>query len=285
MKKIPAFISFILILFTLCSCALIDDTNDGINTGTTIDDSTVTTDPSVTTKPDQSHIPGIGTSVQGGVSSVQRHMTVSESGTTALTVNLSLPVAEIDDNEAVRDKVNQKIESITEDIYEYIDNVKSVYTSAVKSGAKMLETPSLTVGFTLNYFTEKAMSFTFTFTEINGNGEVARNCRYYNFELDSYGAEITLDNLFSDLSSDNRGEIIKLIKDRAAARNDLYPGYESELESLASVSWYLSGSKIVFRYDPYTLAPASAGFITFEFETSMLARYMSSYGRDLLGIS
>jgi len=286
MKIKSAIIALILTSVLLCSCANVGEIEDGTESSTvsTGSDAIITTAKPETTAPDNPHTPGVDTSVHGGVSSVQRHLTFTEGDVTALGVSLSLPVAEITDNDEVRDKINEKIESITSEIYEYVESVKTVYISAIKSGSKPLETPTLTVGFTLNYFTEKAMSFTFTFTEINGSGDVARSCRYYNFELDSYGAEITLDNLFSDLSSDNREEVIRLLRDRAAARTDLYSGYETALESYAPESWYLSGTKIVFRYDPYTLAPASVGFVTFEFETSLLSGFMSSYGRDLLGI-
>jgi len=289
MKKMKKFIAAFLLsafILSVSSCAAFNDNQGDDTTTSGKDDSDITTAEvtTVSSKPG-GHQTSPDTSVRGGVSSEERHITVSEDGITALEVSLSLPVVEVYENDAVQEQVNEKIKSITEEIYEYVDAVKMDYISAAKSGSSSLVIPSLSVGFTLNYFTSKAVSLTFTFTEINGYGNTSRSCQYYNFELDTYGAEITLDTLFSSRTSDNRAEVIRLIKERASQRADLFPDHNALIESLAQSSWYISGSRIIFRFDPYTLAPASVGFITFEFEAGELASLMSEYGRDLLDLS
>ena len=270
-------------MFSLFSCALSADTPQGVTTSTELSQ----TDPTVviTTSPEPDIEFGPDTAILGGVGAVRDNRVFNIDETVALAVSLSLPYAEIADNDDVQAKVTQKIDEITAEILEYVENKGEIYCSQIESGNIPLETPYLSVSFTLNYFTEKAMSFTFNFTETNGYGNTAKSCRYYNFELDAYGAPITFDTLFSDRLNDNRSEMIAKVKEKAAARGDLYMGHDAIIEELAPTSWYISGNKIIFRFDPYVIAPSSSGFISFDFTTSELRPIISEYGLELLGIS
>ena len=283
MKKTFAVALIAICMLSLSSCAMRADPPQGL-TSTDPDQTDPIAESTVeTTEP---YIePGPDTAILGGVGAVQENRVFSIDDTVALIVSLSLPYAEIADNEDVQAKVTQKIDEITAEISEYVDNKGKIYSTQIASGDAPLETPSLSVSFTLSYFTEKAMSFTFNFTETNGYGNTAQSCRYYNFELDAFGAPITFDTLFSDRMNDSRAEMIAKLKEKAAERDDLYMGYDTIIEELAPTNWYISGSSIIFRFDPYLIAPSSSGFISFEFTASELLPLLSEYGAELLGIS
>ena len=285
MKKTFAVILTAICIFALFSCARSIDPPQGVTSASdSITEPGTEQEATITTVPDPGTEIGPDTAILGGVGAIRENRVFSIDETVALDVSLSLPYAEIADNDDVQARVTQKIDEITAEILEYVENKGEIYRSQIESGNIPLETPNLSVSFTLCCFTEKAMSFMFNFTETNGYGNTAQSCRYYNFELDAYGAPITFDTLFSDRMNDNRSEMIEKVKEKAAARGDLYMGHDAIIEELAPTNWYISGSKIIFRFDPYLVAPSSSGFISFEFSLSELRPLISEYGSELLGI-
>jgi len=275
---------------TLLCCANSSDNNNDRTSGSENEVSepqTTATAPEVTTAtaaPVVTEIPGGDLPVLGGVMGKAEHTDYKEGEEVALSVNLLLPYAEIPDNEAVQQKVTQKLEAINDEIRSSVENISRNYINDLKNGVTHISTPSLSVSFTLCYFTEKAMSIAISMTETNSFSDTFRSCRYYNFELDSYGADITFDTLFSDRLNDNRDKITELITEKADGCGGLYPEYRTIIAENASECFYISGESVYFRFDPYVLAPGSRGYITFELKFCDISPYLSEYGRDLLDL-
>ena len=293
MKKVFDFLLTILLIlslsFTLLCCANTEIKNDRTSetAGELSEPQTKTTTApvtAVTTSGGAPDIPGGDHSVLGGVMGKAEHLDYKEGDEVALSVSLLLPYAEIPDNEAVQQKVSQKLDAINSEIRNRVDLISRNYVNDLKNGIKHLSVPSLSVNFTLCYFTEKAMSIAINMTEINASGDTYRSSEYFNFELDSYGADITFDTLFSDRLSDHRESVIGLVRDKAAGIGNLYPEYLSIIEESAPSNWFVSGESIFFRFDPYTLAPGKFGFVTFELKFTDISPYLSDYGRDLLDL-
>ena len=203
---------------------------------------------------------------------------VKQNGIVALEVSLSLPVAEIENNEDVRQKLTERLAAIRLELDEYIKDLEEQYKNMISLGSPPLFTPKISVSFELNYFTEKAMSLSFYITEVNGYGVTTHSGQHYNYEFD-FASSITFGAAFSD----SKG-LIAAICQKASERNDLFQSHETLISSLADTSWYFADGKIVFKFNPYDIAPASCGYVIFEFELSEVSDYISDYGKDLLGI-
>ena len=215
----------------------------------------------------------------GGVRAESESYQVKQNGVVALEVNLSLPVAEIEDNEEVQQKLTERLDAIRTDLDGYIKSLEEQYKNMISLGSPPLFTPVITVSFELNYFTEKAMSLSFYITEVNGYGVTTLSGRHYNYEFD-FASIITFSAAFSDGDA-----LINAICEKAKERSDLFPNHDALISSLADSSWYFADGSIVFKFNPYDIAPASCGYVVFEFTTDEISDYISDYGKDLLGIS
>lgn len=273
MKKILlALLLFAFIISAIPACAPSDNGDNSITTTGSTDNTTLTS--SDTPTPPDTHHPF----VDGGVSSVFRNYSVTEGNITALDVNLCLPVAEISDNDEIKNKLTERLDEIIADITEYISRTEEMYVESIKNGSIPLFTPSISVSFVLNDFTEKAVSLTFNIAETNAYGVTSRQSRHYNYDLD-IASPITYSAFFDDT-----GAVTRLICQECAKKDGLFPNYEALISSFAESRWYMDNQNIVFSFNPYDIAPASYGYVTLTFTAEELLPYMSAYGRDLLGV-
>ena len=270
----------ILLCCTLGSCAENTPTNNPEHSLSSSDENTdpgVTTTTTTTKKPSQTDPEQNIIPIIGGVRAETESYQVKQNGAVALEVSLSLPVAEIDGDKEIEKKLSERLDAIKDDLDIYIKGLESQYKTMISLGSKPLFTPRISVSFELSYFTKKAMSLTFNITEVNGFGVTTRSSRHYNYEFD-FASSITFSAVFSD-----REGLINAVIAKAEKKEDLFKNYEELIPSLIDGCWYVTDRHVVFSFDPYQIAPASSGFITFEFERSEIADYVSDYGKDLFG--
>lgn len=265
-------------LISLAACAVnegsisTDTSDDGNSETTTLTDGTTTKN-----NGNSDGTPSI-TPIEGGVVSSNESYVVKEGGVVALEVYLSLPVADISGNEAVREKLASRLQDIKSDITDHISDLEDYYKSTIALGSTHLFTPRITVSFELNHFTEKAMSISFTITEVNGYGVTTSTSRHYNYEFD-FASKVTFASFFSDTDA-----VTAAVCDKVSQTPDLYPNAKELIPSLIGECWYFSDGKIIFTFNPYDIAPASSGYISVSFSADELADHMSEYGKDLMGI-
>ena len=279
-KLFKACVLSLLLCCILISCAENTPPDNGEQTLLSSDshtDDDISTTTTTTKKPSQTDPEQNITPIIGGVRAETENYQVKQNGTVALEVSLSLPVAEIDGNEEIEKKLSERLDAIKDDLDLYIEGLENQYKSMISLGSKPLFTPRISVSFELSYFTKKAMSLTFNITEVNGFGVTTRSSRHYNYEFD-FASSITFSAVFSD-----RDGLINAVTAKAEKKDSLFKNYKELIPSLIDGCWYVTDRHVVFSFDPYQIAPASSGFITFEFERSEIADYVSDYGKDLFG--
>ncbi len=278
MKSTRIITALCALVLLLSACA--SNTTNKNSTTSSKNDSTSTTLSGTTSTTTNNEKPDDRPSIVpiiGGVTSESENYTVKEGGVVALEVRLSLPVAQIEDNPEVEAKLKERLTLIRQDLDVYISELETQYKEMISLGHSPLFTPRIDVSFELNYFTAKAMSLSFNITEVNGFGVTTKSSKHYNYEFD-FASSISFGSAFED-----RQGVINLLCSKASQRNDLYVNCEELISSLAETSWYISQNKIVFSFNPYAVAPASCGYVVFEFTKDELAPFVSDYGKDLFG--
>lgn len=217
----------------------------------------------------------------GGIGEKSDRYDVVHEGKNVLSVSLSLPEASVTGNDSLQATLTARLEAIEADINGYIQALSEKYKEDILSGRDMLATPTISVRFSLNYFTSEAASLTYFYNETTSDGRVISYTRFCNVDL-RVGSEIVLAAL---LNSGADEQLILRVRDavRATDTVGLYEGQKELIAELLDSTWYMTTTALAFRFSPGDLAPVNSGEILVTLEKEAIADLLSSYGSALIG--
>lgn len=224
--------------------------------------------------------PSFDGTVQSGIGEKTEQYRYTEGEYTVLNVSLTLPVANVEGNEALQKTLSERLDALRKDLEAEIDRLYQQYLSDYKAGREGLTTPSVQVRFELHYFTAEAVSMTYILTETTGDGMVYTHSYHSNLDL-RVGSEIRLTSLLKDEKTDG---LLTLLIERlkASPPEGIYENAEQILSARLDSAWYIAGGNLLILLEPGEIAPLSSQSILLTFTEAELSELLSDYGKALL---
>lgn len=224
--------------------------------------------------------PEFPTGIQSGIGEYTEQFGYTEGEQVILNVSLTLPVANMEGNDALQTTLSRRLDALHDELRQEIDLLYQQYLSDYKAGRVGLTTPSVQVRFNLHYFTSEAASMTYILTETTGDGIVYTHSYHSNLDL-RVGSEIRLTALLADGKTDRLLALLQA-KLTEAPPEGLYDDALQNLDTLLDSSWFIADGKLSVRLEAGTIAPLSSGDILLTFLEAELSELLSDYGKALL---
>lgn len=217
----------------------------------------------------------------GGIGEkLEQYDVMTEANEKVLSVSLRLPVATITGNDSLQETLTGRLDAIEEEIRSEIESLRQKYEADIDAGKQMLAVPSVTVRFSLNYFTSSAASLTYFYNETTSEGRTVSYARFCNIDLRA-GSEILLSALLNESAGETLAGRVKDAVEQTGTAG-LYDRQSERIADLLNSRWYMTRSSLTFYFSPGDLAPVSSGVISVELDKEALADLLSSYGAALI---
>lgn len=203
-----------------------------------------------------------------------------KSGNSIISFKILRPEVRFYDNDGLESTVNTNLWYVFNEMEDKVSVICNRYMDADTSS--YLSTPDVFIDYTLECFTQEAMSLRFRITETDNNANVYQSVVCYNFDLTT-GSIINPTSVFKqkDLSG-----ISKLISEKLTAEGyTLYNDADKLIEQHFNDSWFIKPNTLSLTFSPGKIAAISEGFVEISIEVQQIKDLLSNYGTALFTVS
>lgn len=211
---------------------------------------------------------------------IQDKILKDQNGNSIISVKIISPKVVFYDNESLQSTVEMNLLTISNEIEAEVNAICNRY--ALADVNSFLSTPDVLVDFSLEYFTQEAMSLKFQITETDNNSCTYESFICYNIDLTT-GSIINSTAVFSEK---NLTAIAKLASEKLiASGHTLYSNSEKLIEQYFQNRWYIKSNKLSLCFNPGEIAAISEGMIEISVDLQQISDLLSSYGVALFTVS